>query len=39
MWDGERQYLLCVHCHRDPHAPHFPSMAPLPPPVRPEDIR
>lgn len=39
MWDGERQYLLCVHCHRDPHAPRFPSMAPLPPPARPEDIR
>jgi hypothetical protein len=39
MWDGERQYLLCVHCHRDPHAPRFPEMAPLPPPARPEDIR
>lgn len=39
MWDGERQYLLCVHCHSDPHAPSFPRMEPLPPPVRPEDIR
>jgi hypothetical protein len=39
MWDGERQYFLCVHCHRDPHAPRFPPMAPEPPPVRPEDIR
>jgi hypothetical protein len=39
MWDGEKTYLLCVHCHRDPHAPRFPSMAPLPPPARPEDIR
>jgi hypothetical protein len=38
-WDGERQYLLCVHCHRDPHAPRFPAMAPEAPPVRPEDIR
>ncbi len=39
MWDGERQYLLCVHCHRNPHAPRFPSMVPDPPPARPEDIR
>jgi hypothetical protein len=39
MWDGEKTYLLCVHCHKDPHAPRFPAMAPLPPPARPEDIR
>lgn len=39
MWDGEKTYFLCVHCHRNPHAPHFPPMAPEPPPVRPEDIR
>ncbi len=39
MWDGEKTYLLCVHCHRDPHAPRFPSMKPEPPPTRPENIR
>jgi hypothetical protein len=39
MWDGEATSLLCVHCHRDPHQPSFPSMTPLPPPMRPEDIR
>jgi len=39
MWDGERQYFLCVHCHRNPHAPQFPAMTPEPPPVRPEDIK
>jgi hypothetical protein len=39
MWDGEREYLLCVHCHQDPHQPRFPKMAPDPPPARPEDIR
>lgn len=39
MWDGEKTYFLCVHCHRDPHAPQFPSMKPDPPPARPEDIR
>ena len=39
MWDGRREYLLCVHCHRDPHAPQFPPMKPVPPPARPEDVR
>ena len=38
-WDGEKRYLLCVHCHRDPHAPAFPRMEPLPPPARPEEVR
>lgn len=38
-WDGRKEYLLCVHCHTDPHAPSFPPMAPDPPPARPEDIR
>ncbi|MDA0322085.1 MAG: hypothetical protein O2923_05130 [Verrucomicrobia bacterium] len=37
-WSGAKQYLLCVHCH-NPHAPKFGSLQPLPPPVRPEDIR
>lgn len=39
MWDGEATSLLCVHCHRDPHQPGFPEMTPLPPPLRPEEIR
>jgi hypothetical protein len=38
MWDGEKQYLLCVHCHW-PHEPKFKAMKPLPPPVRPSDIK
>jgi hypothetical protein len=33
-WDGEKQYLLCVHCHNS-HAPRFapikPESAPVPP--------
>ncbi len=38
MWNGEKKYLLCSHCH-DPHAPRFKPLAPKPPPVRPEQIR
>jgi hypothetical protein len=34
QWDGQKQYLLCVHCH-SPHQPHFkpmkPQAAPKPP--------
>jgi len=37
-WRGDKQYLLCVHCH-DPHSPRFKPMKPLPPPVRPENLR
>lgn len=33
-WNGEKQYLLCVHCH-DPHNPKFKSMKPDPVPERP----
>ncbi|MBC8320572.1 MAG: hypothetical protein H8E34_07610 [Bacteroidetes bacterium] len=36
-WNGNKQYLLCVHCH-NPHSPKFESLQPLPPPVRQEDI-
>jgi hypothetical protein len=39
MWDGKKEYLLCVHCHENPHAPQFPEMAPEPPPTRPKDIK
>jgi len=32
-WDGQKQYLLCIHCH-NPHAPKFKPVEPMPPPVR-----
>ena len=38
MWNGPKQYLLCVNCH-NPHQPHFKPMKPLPPPTRPEAIQ
>lgn len=38
MWDGRKEYLLCAHCH-NPHAPKYPRLRPMPPPVRPEAIR
>ncbi|MBI5026207.1 MAG: hypothetical protein HZC12_05675 [Nitrospirae bacterium] len=38
MWDGKKQYLLCVHCHW-PHEPRFKPIQPLPPPVKPTDIK
>ena len=38
MWNGEKQYLLCVHCHW-PHDPEFKAITPLPPPVKPSDIK
>lgn len=36
-WNGEKQYLLCAHCH-NPHSPRFKALAPMPPPVRPENL-
>lgn len=36
-WNGEKQYLLCVHCH-NPHSPKFSPIVPLPPPVRQKNI-
>ena len=38
MWNGEKQYRLCVHCHW-PHDPRFKPLKPLPPPVKPSDIK
>ncbi|MGZ9197202.1 MAG: cytochrome c3 family protein, partial [Candidatus Deferrimicrobiaceae bacterium] len=38
MWKGEKQYLLCVHCH-NPHDPRYKPIAPMPPPARPETIK
>jgi hypothetical protein len=37
-WNGNKQYLLCVHCH-NPHSPRFKPLAPLPPPVAPAHIQ
>jgi len=34
-WNGQKQYLLCVHCH-NPHSPRFPLMKPEPPPKKPK---
>lgn len=36
-WNGEKQFLLCVHCH-NPHSPSFKPLKPMPPPVRPENL-
>ena len=38
MWNGKKQYRLCVHCH-NPHQPKFKPLAPMPPPIRPDDIK
>lgn len=37
-WEGEKQYLLCVHCH-DSHRPKFQPIEPLPPPLAPARTR
>jgi hypothetical protein len=37
-WSGKKEYLLCASCH-NPHSPRFHPLKPLPPPVRPEDLR
>lgn len=34
-WDGEKTYLLCVHCHYS-HRPAFQPLAPMPAPKRPQ---
>lgn len=37
-WNGKKEYLLCAHCH-NPHDPQFKPLKPMPPPMRPEQIR
>lgn len=32
QWNGDKVYLLCVHCH-DPHSPRFKELTPEPPPL------
>jgi hypothetical protein len=38
FWNGTKQYRLCVHCH-NPHSPRFQPLEPLPPPIRPDDLK
>ena len=38
MWNAKKQYHRCVNCH-NPHQPKFKQLKPLPPPLRPEDIK
>ena len=33
-WDGQKSYLLCIHCH-NPHTPRFKAVEPMPAPVHP----
>jgi hypothetical protein len=37
-WDGQKTYLLCVHCH-DSHAPAFKPLKPEPSPTPPRRTR
>jgi hypothetical protein len=34
QWNGQKEYLLCAHCH-NPHEPRFRALQPLPAPARP----
>jgi len=36
-WNGDKKYLLCVHCH-DPHYPTFKKLTPEPPPKMHGDV-
>jgi hypothetical protein len=38
FWNGKKMYRLCPQCHW-PHAPRFKPLKPLPPPIRPEDLK
>ncbi|RMG58315.1 MAG: hypothetical protein D6713_08000 [Deltaproteobacteria bacterium] len=37
-WNGDKQYLLCAHCH-NPHSPRFKPLKPMPPPTPPAEIK
>ncbi len=37
-WNGDKTYFLCVNCH-NPHSPRFKSIKPLPPPIRPSEMK
>ncbi len=34
QWNGQKEYLLCAHCH-NPHEPRFRALEPKPAPRRP----
>lgn len=38
MWNGEKQYRLCVSCH-DPHSPRFKPLEPKQAPMMPKEIK
>lgn len=38
MWNGKKEYLLCIHCH-NPHSPRFKPLKPEAPPPHPEDVK
>lgn len=38
LWNGRKEYRLCVHCH-NPHQPRFKPIQPMPPPIKPGDIK
>jgi hypothetical protein len=38
LWNGKKQYRLCVHCHT-PHWPKFKPLKPMPPPLKPDEIK
>ncbi|MCJ7682563.1 MAG: hypothetical protein MUP70_17675 [Candidatus Aminicenantes bacterium] len=37
-WNGQKEYLLCAHCH-NPHSPKFKKIKPEAPPLKPGEIR
>ena len=37
-WNGQKEYLLCAHCH-DPHSPGYKKMKPEPAPEKPGKIK
>ncbi len=38
QWNGKKVYRLCVTCHY-PHWPKFRPLKPMPPPVKPSDLK
>jgi len=37
-WNGQKEDLLCAHCH-NPHTPKFEKMKPAPPPKKPGKVK
>ncbi len=38
FWNGQKEYLLCAHCH-NPHSPKFKKLKPEPPPIKPGGLK